>query len=1106
MRAVANFNVPWRNMYDFNRIALLRKEAVFSPCVVTHKDTYGNELIKGLYVRIHKKRLLQFIISNKLYGKPTTDEQWGIQRDVKVSLVNAASNCYKNPAVQADMKNILTAITLTPNDPIHDIVIPDVIQNVNLKFYQAANVRWMYKMERSLDDYAVNVDVAKEVMPRVFFDHSEGIIYDSYQPTKRLIPKGGGIFDEVGLGKTLTAITLIAMNPAPDNIGCAKGTAKPKTEAEKPKAKPKSKYGTCKFVLKTGTRKGEECGKNINVLKPAKANLDLIAQSVGGIAVVPNAVAADKADTDKKAKSFSLDFLILHEVCNTHAKNVDPTKTKTKAKVEAPKALPVTDVEEQNQPQCPSDCQVSNDTPVATVTITPSVPVPTEPEEHVEMFSDRWISRATLVVCPNQIPYQWVSQIEKYTSPKLNTVTITCLNEAKTVTYRDIINADIVITTIDCIERGTVTSCCDEEAKKTDVELKKARLDMTNPMFDFVMWHRVMVDEMHVITNKKYSIAPFELFKIQSIYRWAITGTPFDKDQLNYEVIVSWLFGDSKYHKEPIRRVFNKLQQNSRQLTALFRRNTKKSTELVQHEVMRSAIAGTANSDDKPSDNAMQLVTIGNGPGSGGNSLWQKVTQHELWLELSKIERSMYKARQASKPYWMKDQDDEYLRQICCHPNLNAENSTIVKNVHQAGVRGGGTRYATNASDVKDALLKNTKDLIANMITNDIPMRIQNSWAAYDLYHQDTENKRNRMAYYGSLLQIKRAFFRLYQLKKSYRAYNDINNSEKTPIIITSCDSCNQHISVTSDTLTIHVGQCGHIFCEPCARRQVPIMNFAPKVVTIADADDPTVTKKPKTAQVKQPKLIAEKKTTEGRAKCATCYRKVVGNVSTVTSTGGIDEVKPEDFMVKTTGLVDAIKIDIAELIDTVDDSNDGPCASVSEQNSADYIPNQFKQEMECAIGLYGTKITHLVAYLKTYTAHPHNQRIIIFSQWDNLLQGIKETLENFDLPVMTCKGNVFQKKKANLNFKSNNYYKIILLSSKYAASGLDLIEASKIIFIDPIYGDFDTTKQIEDQAIGRAHRLGQQKPVEVVRFLIKDTIEEECYTKWKQQRFKYEA
>jgi SNF2 family DNA or RNA helicase len=106
----------------------------------------------------------------------------------------------------------------------------------------------------------------------------------------------------------------------------------------------------------------------------------------------------------------------------------------------------------------------------------------------------------------------------------------------------------------------------------------------------------------------------------------------------------------------------------------------------------------------------------------------------------------------------------------------------------------------------------------------------------------------------------------------------------------------------------------------------------------------------------------------------------------------------------------------------------------------------------------------------------------------------------------MTCKGNVFQKKKANLNFKSNNYYKIILLSSKYAASGLDLIEASKIIFIDPIYGDFDTTKQVEDQAIGRAHRLGQQKPVEVVRFLIKDTIEEECYTKWKQQRFKYEA
>ena len=53
---------------------------------------------------------------------------------------------------------------------------------------------------------------------------------------------------------------------------------------------------------------------------------------------------------------------------------------------------------------------------------------------------------------------------------------------------------------------------------------------------------------------------------------------------------------------------------------------------------------------------------------------------------------------------------------------------------------------------------------------------------------------------------------------------------------------------------------------------------------------------------------------------------------------------------------------------------------------------------------------------------------------------------------------------------------------------------ATKVILLDPVSGSYEFRKNTEGQAIGRAHRTGQTKQVSVVRFIIKDTIEEEIY------------
>ncbi len=47
---------------------------------------------------------------------------------------------------------------------------------------------------------------------------------------------------------------------------------------------------------------------------------------------------------------------------------------------------------------------------------------------------------------------------------------------------------------------------------------------------------------------------------------------------------------------------------------------------------------------------------------------------------------------------------------------------------------------------------------------------------------------------------------------------------------------------------------------------------------------------------------------------------------------------------------------------------------------------------------------------------------------------------------------------------------------------------------LDPMSGSREEAQAYETQAIGRAQRQGQTKPVTVVRFIIKNTIEHDLY------------
>ncbi|OWB67504.1 hypothetical protein B5S33_g2027 [[Candida] boidinii] len=66
-----------------------------------------------------------------------------------------------------------------------------------------------------------------------------------------------------------------------------------------------------------------------------------------------------------------------------------------------------------------------------------------------------------------------------------------------------------------------------------------------------------------------------------------------------------------------------------------------------------------------------------------------------------------------------------------------------------------------------------------------------------------------------------------------------------------------------------------------------------------------------------------------------------------------------------------------------------------------------------------------------------------------------------------------------------------LIVDIKLAAFGLTIIEATRVYFINPIW-----RKEIEAQAIKRAHRIGQTQDVHVEIIMLKNTIEEEMYYK----------
>ena len=112
--------------------------------------------------------------------------------------------------------------------------------------------------------------------------------------------------------------------------------------------------------------------------------------------------------------------------------------------------------------------------------------------------------------------------------------------------------------------------------------------------------------------------------------------------------------------------------------------------------------------------------------------------------------------------------------------------------------------------------------------------------------------------------------------------------------------------------------------------------------------------------------------------------------------------------------------------------------------------------------------------------------KILVFSQFVKHLSLVRKYLDAEKIPYAYLDGTTKDRQGQVEGFQNNPKLRIFLISLKAGGVGLNLTKADYVFMLDPWWNP-----AIEQQAIDRAHRIGQENRVFTYKFITKDTVEE---------------
>ncbi|GAB3581368.1 DEAD/DEAH box helicase [Hymenobacter daeguensis] len=138
----------------------------------------------------------------------------------------------------------------------------------------------------------------------------------------------------------------------------------------------------------------------------------------------------------------------------------------------------------------------------------------------------------------------------------------------------------------------------------------------------------------------------------------------------------------------------------------------------------------------------------------------------------------------------------------------------------------------------------------------------------------------------------------------------------------------------------------------------------------------------------------------------------------------------------------------------------------------------------------FGAASAKLQVLLREIDNKAPQHKILVFSQFVRMLDVIRTALTERGIRTAYLTGQTRDRAAAVATFQHDPTVRVFLISLKAGGTGLNLTEADYVYLVDPWWNP-----AVENQAIDRSHRLGQDKPVVAVRLICPDTIEEKIQT-----------
>ncbi|PID67124.1 MAG: hypothetical protein CR959_01795 [Fusobacteriales bacterium] len=115
-----------------------------------------------------------------------------------------------------------------------------------------------------------------------------------------------------------------------------------------------------------------------------------------------------------------------------------------------------------------------------------------------------------------------------------------------------------------------------------------------------------------------------------------------------------------------------------------------------------------------------------------------------------------------------------------------------------------------------------------------------------------------------------------------------------------------------------------------------------------------------------------------------------------------------------------------------------------------------------------------------------NNHKVLVFVNYISSIDNICNSLKKHNIKFLKMTGETKNRQNLVDKFQTDSRYKVFVMTLKTGGVGLNLTSADTIFIYDPWWN-----KTVENQAVDRAYRMGQDKTVFSYKLILKDSIEE---------------